>query len=231
MSRALILLVEDDDSLRRVLTAGLRREGYNILSTGRGREACLLARSHRPDLVLLDLGLPDLEGLEVLRDLRSWSPVAVLILSARHQERQKVEALDLGADDYLTKPFGQGELQARIRAALRRQAPSPPTAAPLELGFLQIDLQARRVTRDGEPVRLTPLEWKLLEALVRRPGQVVTHRQLLTEVWGPAQSEQTHYLHIYVAQLRTKLEQDPARPHLFQCEPGVGYRFHAEAAP
>jgi two-component system KDP operon response regulator KdpE len=228
MTQPLILVVEDDASLLKFLSSSLRRHGFQVLPASGGGEGASLARSHNPDLVLLDLGLPDRDGLEVLKDIRGWSEAPVVILSARTRERQKVEALDLGADDYLTKPFGLNELLARIRVALRRtirQGISQPLAVA---GDLRIDLEARRVTRCGEEVHLTPLEYRLLAALVRRNGKVVTHKQLLAEVWGPGQKEQTQYVHIYMGQLRKKLEKDPTRPQHFRTEAGVGYRLDVE---
>lgn len=228
MAQPLILLVEDDPSLRRFLQSTLRRHGFQPLAAETGQEALLMARTHQPDLVLLDLGLPDLEGIDVLKALRAERDVPVLILSARDREKQKVEALDAGADDYLTKPFGQDELLARLRVALRRvvrrDAPQPTLCS----GDLCIDLEARRVLRGGQPVRLTPLEYRLLAALANRNGKVVTHQQLLSEVWGPEATAQTQYLHIYMGQLRQKLESDPTRPRHFRTEAGVGYRLEME---
>jgi len=187
-----------------------------------------MARSHNPDLVLLDLGLPDADGLSVLQEIRTWSRRPVIIISARHQEREKVRALDLGADDYLTKPFGAAELLARIRVALRHAIQSPNAEAVFLLGDLRVDLERRDVSVKGLPARLTPIEYRLLEALVRRAGKVATHQQLLTEVWGPSGEGQNHYLRIYMAQLRKKLEADPNRPRFFLTEPGVGYRLDSE---
>lgn len=228
MAQPLILLVEDDPSLRRFLQSTLRRQGFQPLAAATGQEALLMARTHQPELVLLDLGLPDMEGLEVLQALRREREAPVLILSARDRERQKVEALDAGADDYLTKPFGPDELLARIRVALRRvvrrEAPQPSLCS----GDLCIDLEARRVLRNGESVHLTPLEYRLLAALARRESKVVTHQQLLQEVWGPEATQQTQYLHIYMGQLRHKLEPDPTRPRHFRTEAGVGYRLVME---
>jgi len=228
MAQPLILVVEDDASLLKFLSSSLRRHGFQVLLAAGGGEGVSLARSHNPDLMLLDLGLPDLDGLEVLKDFRQWSEAPVVVLSARTRERQKVEALDLGADDYLTKPFGLNELLARIRVVLRRTVRQEASQPVLMAGDLCIDLEARRVTRSGEEVRLTPLEYRLLAALARRNGKVVTHKQLLGEVWGPGQGEQTQYLHIYMGQLRKKLEQDPTRPRHFRTEPGVGYRLDVE---
>jgi two-component system KDP operon response regulator KdpE len=219
-----ILLVEDEASLRRVLLPTLVQAGYQVLCAGTATEGRALARSHNPDLLLLDLGLPDGDGLEVLADFRAWSRRPVLVLSARTQEREKIRALDGGADDYLTKPFGAGELLARLRVALRHSAP-PGEEPRFEAGGLRVDLERREVSVDGREVRLTPMEYRLLEALVRRAGKVATHPQLLAEVWGPGAEGQNHYLRIYMAQLRRKLEPDPGRPRFFRTEPGVGYRL------
>ena len=193
-----------------------------MLVAADGRTALQAAREDRPDVVVLDLGLPDLSGVEVLRRLRSWSTTPVVVLSARAESTEKVEALDLGADDYVTKPFGMEELLARIRAAARRAGSDVPV---LEAGDLVIDLPARRVTKAGEVVRLTPTEWGLLEMLVRTPGRLVSQRDLLHEVWGPAYGKETHYLRVYVGGLRKKLEDDPAAPRHLITEPGMGYRF------
>lgn len=232
MTAVRILLVEDEAPLRRFLVPTLEREGHQVLCAATASEGRALARSHNPDLVLLDLGLPDGDGLEVLRELRAWSRRPVIILSARSQERDKVRALDLGADDYLTKPFGAPELLARIRVALRHAA-RPAEAPVFERGGLRVDLERREVAVDGEAVKLTPIEYRLLEALVKRDGRAATHAQLLLEVWGPGAEGQTHYLRIYMAQLRRKLETDPARPRFFRTEAGVGYRLGAggEDAP
>ncbi len=226
MSALAILLVEDEASLRRFLVPTLEREGHQVRCAGTVAEGQCLARSHNPDLLLLDLGLPDGDGLEVLRDFRSWSRRPVIILSARNQERQKVQALDAGADDYLTKPFGASELLARIRVA-QRHASVPQGRPVFEGGGLRVDPERREVSVDGHPVKLTPIEYRLLEALVRREGRVATHAQLLLEVWGPGAEGQTHYLRIYMAQLRRKLELDPARPRFFRTEAGVGYRLES----
>ena len=224
------LVVEDDPGLQKFLLACLKKQGYLCVPAGTGALALSLARSHNPDLILLDLGLPDLDGLEVLRALREWSQAPVVILSARNQERQKAEALDAGADDYLTKPFGVVELTARLRVAVRhlnRTAPEPV----IQAGHLRIELEARRVTLKGEEVHLTPLEFKLLAALASRYGKVATHQQLLTEVWGTGQADQTQYLHLFMGQLRHKLEDDPKRPRYFRTESGVGYRLAMDQDP
>ena len=220
-----VLVVEDDPGLQKFLFSCLKKQGYQVVPASKGAEALSLAKSHNPDLILLDLGLPDMDGLGVLRDIRTWSQTPVVILSARSQERQKAEALDSGADDYLTKPFGVVELTARLRVAvrhlLRNLVPEPMVVS----GELRVDLEARKVTLSGVEVHLTPLEFKLLSALARRYGKVVTHQQLLTEVWGSSQSDQTQYLHLYMRQLRHKIEKDPKRPQYFRTESGVGYRL------
>jgi two-component system KDP operon response regulator KdpE len=217
-----ILLVDDDETLRRTLTIGLRAAEYDVLIAADGRTALQALREDKPDLVVLDLGLPDLSGGDVLRRLRTWSTVPVVVLSARAESSEKVQALDLGADDYVTKPFGMDELLARIRAAGRRAGSDVPI---LEAGDLVIDLPARRVTKGGTVVRLTPTEWGLLEMLVRTPGRLVSQRDLLHEVWGPTYDRETNYLRVYVGGLRKKLEDDPASPRHLITEPGMGYRF------
>lgn len=231
MSALRVLVVEDDPGLQKFLVSCLKKHGYGVIPASGGGEALSLAKSHNPDLVLLDLGLPDMDGLSVLRELRTWSQLPIVILSARSQERQKAEALDAGADDYLAKPFGVVELTARLRVAarhlLRRHAPEPIVVTR----GLRVDLEVRKVTLNGAEVHLTPLEFKLLAALARRYGKVVTHQQLLTEVWGSNQSDQTHYLHLYMRQLRHKIEKDPKRPQFFRTESGVGYRFEIEQDP
>jgi two-component system KDP operon response regulator KdpE len=214
--------VDDDATLRSALGIGLRAAGHDVLVAADGRTALQAVREDRPDLVVLDLGLPDLSGIEVLRSLRTWSTTPVVVLSARAESTEKVEALDLGADDYVTKPFGMEELLARIRAAARRAGSDVPV---LEAGDLVVDLPARRVTKNGEVVRLTPTEWGLLEVLVRTPGRLVSQRDLLHEVWGPAYGTETHYLRVYVGALRKKLEDDPSAPRHLITEPGMGYRF------
>lgn len=228
MSHSLVLLVEDEAPLRRFLTPTLEAAGYQVIAARTASEGIAMARSHNPDLVMLDLGLPDADGLTVLKELRTWSRRPVIIISARAQEREKVRALDLGADDYLTKPFGAAELLARLRVALRHALRTATTESVFTSGGLSVDLERREVSVDGLPARLTPIEYRLLEALVRRAGRVATHQQLLTEVWGPGGEGQNHYLRIYMAQLRKKLEADPNRPRFFLTEPGVGYRLDAE---
>jgi two-component system KDP operon response regulator KdpE len=226
----LVLVVEDEPQVMRFLRATLPAHGYRMLEATNGAQALVHAQTRLPDLVLLDLGLPDLDGLEVTRRIRGWSAVPIVVVSARGQERDKVQALDAGADDYLTKPFGTEELLARMRVALRHAARVAGGAGEtlLETGELRVDLAARLVYRRGEEVRLTRTEYRLLAALVKHAGKVLTHRQLLVEVWGPGSANETHYLRVYMAQLRHKLEDDPARPRHLLTETGVGYRLRAD---
>ncbi len=228
----LVLLVEDEIQVRRFLRASLVGRGFRLLEATRGEEGLRLAAEHLPDVVLLDLGLPDMDGLEVTRRLREWSGVPLIVISARGKEAQKVEALDAGADDYLTKPFGMRELNARIRAALRREARAGPGKAEsvFAAGDLRVDLAARTVRLAGEPVHLTPLEYRVVAVLVRHAGRVVTHRQLLREVWGPSTPGDAHYLRVHMTRIRHKLERDPARPRRFLTEAGVGYRLEPDEA-
>ena len=219
-----VLVVDDDPAMQRTLGIGLRARGYDVLPARDGRTAVEACAEDDPDVVLLDLGLPDLSGVEVLRTVRETSQVPVIVLSARHGSDDKVQALDVGADDYVTKPFGMDELLARLRAAVRRSAADQPPA-PVVTDAFTVDLAATQVRRDGEEVRLTPTEWRLLEALVSRPGRLVSQRQLLREGWGPGYVAETHYLRVYVAGLRRKLEADPSRPRHLLTEPGMGYRF------
>ena len=233
MARAegpLILLVEDEPQLRRYLRATLTPLGYRLLEAENAREGELMAASHHPDVILLDLGLPDLDGLVLCRKLREWCTAPIIVVSARGLEKDKVQALDEGADDYLTKPFGTGELLARIRVALRHQArdAGTPETPVFELDDWRIDLARREVTVAGREVHLTPIEYKLLTTLVKHAGMVLTHHLLLKEVWGGAQGAQPHYLRVYMAQLRQKMEADPARPKHLITEPGVGYRLRTE---
>jgi len=223
-----ILVIEDEPQVVRFLKASLASHGFRILEAETGQRGLVEASARVPDLVLLDLGLPDMDGVEVARRLREWSAVPIIVLSARGQERDKIEALDAGADDYLTKPFGIGELLARIRVALRHAARAGDGEPLVSVGDLRVDLAARTVQRAGSEVRLTPIEFRLLAVLAKNAGRVVTQRQLLKEVWGPSAVGQTHYLRVYMAQLRHKLEAEPARPRLFVTEPGVGYRLRAE---
>jgi two-component system KDP operon response regulator KdpE len=226
----LILLVEDEQPIRKFLGASLASAGYRVDEAADGAHALKVAGETPPDLVILDLGLPDMDGQEVLQRLREWLAAPIIILSARDQEQQKITALDQGADDYLSKPFSTGELLARIRAALRhaRRVGDEPNATEFEVGELRVDLAARRVFANGNEVHLTPIEYKLLTTLVRSAGKVLTHRQLLKEVWGPANVLETHYLRVFMASLRRKLESDPAQPRYLLTEQGVGYRLISE---
>jgi two-component system KDP operon response regulator KdpE len=217
-----VLVVDDDAVLRSTLRIALQTEAHDVVLAGDGRTALQALREDEPDLVLLDLGLPDLSGVEVLRRLRTWSTLPVVVLSARDGSDDKVQALDLGADDYVTKPFGTAELLARVRAAGRRAGADLPV---VQTAHLRIDLPGRELLRDGRPVRLTPTEWSVLEVLVRARGRLVRRADLLHEVWGPAYSRETNYLRVYVGTLRKKLEQDPAHPVNLLTEPGIGYRF------
>ena len=223
-----VLVVEEEERMRRMLRTALAAAGYRVLEAATGEQGLREAATRSPDLVLLDLGLPDLDGVEVTRRLREWSRVPVLVLSARGLEHDKIAALDAGADDYVTKPFAVGELLARMRAMQRRHARTDEQeSAVLDADGVHVDLGARRVRRDGEDVKLTPTEFRLLACLVRHPGRVLTHDQLLREVWGPGYVGRTHYLRVYMAQLRQKLERDPSRPRLLLTESGVGYRLGA----
>jgi two-component system KDP operon response regulator KdpE len=219
-----ILVVDDDRQLLRALRINLTTRGYEVQLAPDGATALAMAGRHPPDLMIVDLGLPDLDGVEVVEGIRGWSSAPVIVLSARHLEQAKVRALDAGADDYVTKPFGMDELLARVRAALRRATPAVEQPVVRTDAFT-VDLVAKRVSRDGVDVRLTPTEWHVLEVLVRNPGKLVPHRQLLQEVWGPRYESETNYLRVYLAQLRAKLEPDPARPAHLLTEPGMGYRF------
>jgi two-component system KDP operon response regulator KdpE len=222
----LVLLVEDEPQMRRFLRTTLRAHDCQVVEAGTAREALVHAAGRNPDLILLDLGLPDGDGLEVARQIRRSARTPIIVLSARGQEHEKVRAFDLGVDDYLTKPFGVQELLARVRVALRHAELSSGTPAPVfESGELRVDLERRLVLRQGNEVHLTPTEYKLLATLVRHAGKVLTHRQLLHEVWGANYEHQTHYLRVYMAQLRYKLERDSARPRILLTEPGVGYRL------
>ena len=227
---ARVLVIEDEPPMRRFLRAMLRANAYQVVEAETAREGLAQAAGRNPEVILLDLGLPDADGVEVARQLRRSTRAPIIVISARGKEQDKVAALDNGADDYLTKPFGAPELLARIRVALRR-ATAPDDGLPTPVftsGELRVDLLRREVLRGGEPVHLTPTEYKLLAALIRNPGKVVTHRQLLHDVWGANYEDQTHYLRVYMAQLRHKLERDPTRPRLLTTEPGVGYRLRDE---
>ena len=222
-----VLVVDDDVQIIRAMRINLRARGHEVDTAEDGAAALRLATQNRPDLVLLDLGLPDMEGLEVLRRLRGWSQVPIIVLSARHSAGEKVRCLDSGADDYVTKPFGMDELLARMRAAERRSAPED--AAPeVATSAFTVDLSAKRVLVGDEEVRLTPTEWHILEILAQHPGHLVSQRRLLQEVWGPAYQSETNYLRVYMAQLRRKLEPDPARPRFLITEAGRGYRFETD---
>ena len=221
------LVVEDDPGLRRALVINLRAHGYDVVAAAGGAEALAEAARRPPDVVILDLGLPDMDGPEVIEGLRGWTRAPIVVLSARAAEPDKVHALDVGADDYVTKPFGMDELLARLRAALRR-APAGEELPVVETASFELDLAAKRATRDGADVHLTPTEWHLLEVLVRNEGKLVAQRQLLQDVWGPAYETETNYLRVYMAQLRRKLEPDPSHPRHLLTEPGMGYRFVKE---
>ncbi|WP_181792873.1 response regulator [Streptomyces sp. WELS2] len=223
-----VLVVDDEPQIVRALVINLKARAYEVDAAPDGRTALELAASRHPDVVVLDLGLPDMDGVEVIRGLRGWTRVPILVLSARHSSDEKVEALDAGADDYVTKPFGMDELLARLRAAVRRAEPAGPGEDDLttvETEGFTVDLAAKKVHRDGKDVRLTPTEWHLLEVLVRNTGRLVGQKQLLREVWGPSYGTETNYLRVYMAQLRRKLEADPSHPRHFITEPGMGYRF------
>jgi two-component system, OmpR family, KDP operon response regulator KdpE len=222
-----ILVVEDEPEIRQFLRSSLRAEGYRVVESPNGRRGELDAGMHKPDLAIVDLGLPDFDGLQVIKHIREWSPMPILVLSARIHERSKIEALDAGADDYVTKPFGVGELLARVRVALRH-ATQPHSGKELVLGAAAVNFEKRTAMRDGRQVHLTPIEFRLLSSLAKHLGMVVTHRQLLTEVWGPTHAEDTHYLRVYMKQLREKLEPDPVQPKYLLTETGVGYRLLAD---
>ena len=223
MSR--VLVVDDEPQIRRALAINLRARGYEVDLASTGEEALEEAAQHHPDVVILDLGLPGIAGIQVIRGLRGWSPVPIIVLSVREQEADKVAALDAGADDYVTKPFGINELLARLRAAVRRATPTDDKAPIVQTADFRVDLAAKRVTASQGEVRLTPTEWHLVEVLVRNRGKLVGQRQLLREVWGPHYGEETNYLRVFIARVRRKLEPDPAVPRYFLTEPGMGYRF------
>ena len=227
MPDPIVVLIEDEPQIRRFLRATLTGDGYRLFEATTGADGLIQATSRQADVVIVDLGLPDMDGLEVIRRLREWSAVPVIVLSARGQERDKVTALDAGADDYVSKPFGAGELLARIRVALRHAAGAAHGAdqGAFRVGDLEVDLVRRHVSVAGVEVHLTPIEYRLLATLVAHAGQVVTHQQLLHEVWGPNHADQAHYVRVYMAHLRGKLEAEPARPRYLRTEPGVGYRL------
>ncbi|MGQ4515441.1 response regulator [Streptomyces sp. DW26H14] len=224
-----VLVVDDEPQIVRALVINLKARKYEVEAAADGASALELAAARHPDVVILDLGLPDMDGVEVIKGLRGWTRVPILVLSARHTSDEKVEALDAGADDYVTKPFGMDELLARLRAAVRRAEPvaaeGDEGGAVVETDGFTVDLAAKKVNRDGKDVRLTPTEWHLLEVLVRNAGRLVSQKQLLQEVWGPSYGTETNYLRVYMAQLRRKLEQNPSHPRHFVTEPGMGYRF------
>jgi two-component system KDP operon response regulator KdpE len=220
-----ILVVDDEPQIQRFLRPALVAAGYEVLEAMTGRDALRAFATAAPDLVILDLGLPDMDGKDVIANVRSWSQVPIIILSARDRESEKIAALDLGADDYIEKPFGIGELTARIRTALRHRIQQEGGATNVAADGLTLDTVRRLVSRDGEVLKLTPKEYDLLVMLAHHAGRVVTHKTLLTSVWGPAHSEDMHYLRVFIGQLRAKIERDPAEPRIIRTEPGVGYRF------
>jgi two-component system, OmpR family, KDP operon response regulator KdpE len=230
MPDPVVVLIEDEPQIRRFLRATLTGQGYRLFEATTGADGVVEVSSRQPDVVIVDLGLPDMDGLDVIRRVREWTDVPIIVLSARGQERDKVGALDVGADDYVSKPFGAGELLARIRVALRHRvsASHEGDEAVFKVGELQVDLVRRHVSMGDKEVHLTPIEYKLLTTLVRHAGKVVTHAHLLREVWGPAHTEQAHYARVYMAHLRHKLEAEPARPRYLLTEPGVGYRLASE---
>ena len=223
-----VLVVDDEPQLRQLLRSRLAAEGLRVFEAETAKRALIEAASHKPDLVILDLGLPDADGYEVVRGIRSWSAMPIVVLSARSAEQQKIAALDAGADDYVTKPFALGELLARVRAALRRAARPADMSRPVKLGAVEIDLERRRAHGPQGELHFTPIEYRLLAALARHGGGVATQRQLLREVWGPDQVERAHYLRIYMKQLRHKIEPDPAQPRFLLTEIGVGYRLQLD---
>lgn len=221
-----ILIVEDEKEIRRFLRLALEGEGFRVVDADTLSRGLIEAATRKPELTILDLGLPDGDGSEFIKEIRQWSAMPVIVLSARSDEQDKITALDAGADDFLSKPFGVGELMARVRVALRhRPSQSDSVAAVVNFGTVSVDIAARRVTRDGEDLHLTPIEFRLLVSLLNHPGKVMTQRQLLAQVWGPNAVEHNHYLRIYMGHLRQKLEQDPAQPQHLLTETGVGYRF------
>ena len=230
MPEPVVVLIEDEPQIRRFLRATLTGQGYRLFEATTGADGLVEVGSRQPDVVIVDLGLPDIDGIDVIRRLREWTAVPIIVLSARGQERDKVTALDVGADDYVSKPFGADELLARIRVALRHTAGASHEGddATFQVGALRMDLLRRQVFVGDREVRLTPIEYKLLAALVRHAGKVVTHAQLLRDVWGPTHTDQAHYVRVYLAHLRHKLETEPARPRYLLTEPGVGYRLATE---
>jgi two-component system KDP operon response regulator KdpE len=232
MSSTRILVVDDEPQIGRMLRTQLTARGYQVDHVSNGNDGLLAVGEQPPDLVLLDLGLPDMDGIEVARRIREWSAVPIIFLTVRDEERTKVQALDVGGDDYVTKPFGIPELLARVRAVLRRKQEQPATAGPVfASGDLKVDFSARQVTLNGQEVRLTPTEYELLRLFVLHADKTLTHRQLLTQIWGPEATTETQYLHVFIRQLRRKLEPDPSKPRHFVTEPGVGYRFRSQPTP
>ena len=222
-----VLVIDDEPSILRALRINLTARNYEVSTASDGTTGLAAVSRERPDAVILDLGLPDMDGTEVIHGVRGWSSTPIIVLSVWGQEHQKVAALDAGADDYVTKPFGMDELLARLRAAVRRSAPAAPDEPVIATADFTVDLAAKQVTRDGADVRLTPTEWQLLEILVRNRGRLITQKQLLQDVWGPSYGSESNYLRVYVAQLRRKLEPEPSRPRHLLTEPGMGYRFQA----
>jgi two-component system, OmpR family, KDP operon response regulator KdpE len=223
-----VLVVDDEPQIRRALAINLRARGYQVDLAATGEEALKVAADQPLDVIVLDLGLPGISGLEVIQGLRGWTRIPTIVLSVREREADKVAALDAGADDYVTKPFGINELLARLRAAVRRATPTDEQTPVVQTPDFRVDLTAKQVTRNGREIRLTPTEWQLVELLVRQPGRLVSQRQLLQEVWGPNYGEETNYLRVFIAQIRRKLEPDPAHPRYFITEPGMGYRFQVK---
>ena len=226
MSR--VLVVDDEPQIRRVLAITLRARGYQVDLAANGADALQQAADGHPDVIILDLGLPGMDGIQVIRGLRGWAQAPIIVLTVREQEADKVTALDTGADDYVTKPFGVNELLARLRAAVRRATPTHDEAPVVQTAHFRVDLAAKRITTNHGEVRLTPTEWHLVDVLVRNRGKLISQRQLLQEVWGPAYGEETNYLRVFMAQVRRKLEPDPSKPRYFLTEPGMGYRFQAK---
>lgn len=229
-AKSVIVVIEDDPQICRFLRTSLAVHGFQVFEAGTGERGLIEVGTRKPDLVILDLGLPRMDGIDVIKKIRAWSAVPIIVLSARSQEHDKIAALDAGADDYLTKPFGIGELAARIRVSMRHsvQLPGDKVATQFSVGDLQVDLSARRVHIAGQEIHLTPIEYRLLTVLIKHAGKVLTHRQLLLQVWGPAYVEHAHYVRIYMGQLRQKLETDPTQPRYLLTEIGVGYRLLGE---
>ena len=221
-----ILIIEDEAHIARIIKTALEQEGYQVFVAGTSERGLIETASRRPEVIILDLGLPDADGCEVIADVRTWSSVPILVLSARDGEQDKIKALNLGADDYLVKPFSMGELIARVNAQLRRWQSSAETSSTLKLGDVIIDLSQRQVKKSGQEVHLTPIEYRLLTVLIRHAEKVLTHQQLLTEVWGKGHAHQDHYVRIFMSNLRQKLEDNPSRPRFFLTEIGVGYKLH-----